>query len=201
MKTNGHTSNGKPPPPPIGNGGAGGDHGAGGRFTKGNASGQATRFTKGHQLSRGHANPFARDVARVRAALFHSLKDADMRSVVSALVAMVTEEHDLAAARLLLAYCVGPPLEKTVDPDRADLDELRLLQECPPADAFVEHRLPPDVALVLHKAAQALAAVAAVANELEFSGSRPHVLDALRDANLNDLAEAARAYAERLKTE
>jgi hypothetical protein len=194
---NGRQAHG-PPIPPIANGEDGSDHDHSGRFRAGNRAGQGTRFVKGNQCSKGHANPFARDVARVRAALFHSLKDADMRAVVNALVGMVTEEHNLDAARLLLAYCIGPPLEKAVDPDRADLDELRLLQECPPADALVEHRLPPDVALALRRAAGALAAVAVVANELEFSGSRPHVLDALKDANLDSLAEAARRYADQL---
>jgi hypothetical protein len=55
-----------------------------------------------------------------------------------------------------------------------------------------------DAALVLHKAAGALAAVARVADELGFAGSRPHVRDALRDANLAQLAEAAQAYADNL---
>jgi hypothetical protein len=154
------------------------------------------RFARGNQLSKGHANPFARDVSRVRATLFRSLKDADMRAVVNALVAMVTEEHNLEACRLLLSYTVGPPLQRAVDPDRADLDELRLLQEHPSPDDPIPRRTPADVAVLLHKAAGALAAVAAVANVLEFAGSRPHVLDALKAANLDDLARQAQAQAD-----
>jgi hypothetical protein len=202
MHRNGH-ANGQtqPPSPPNANGRAGGGHNRAGHFKPGNRVGEATRFKAGNRQSKGHANAFARDVARVRAALFHHLTDGSMKSVVDALVAMVTEQHDLAAAQLLLAYAVGPPLRAAVDPDRVDQDELALLQERPSPDAPVPLKLPPDVAILLHRAAGALAAVAAVANELGFSGSRPHVLDALRNANLDDLAAAAEEYAERLKTE
>jgi hypothetical protein len=196
---NGHASNGQTPSSPIGNGVHGKDHDDRGKFAAGNRMGLNTRFAKGHQLSKGHANPFARDVARVRAALFHSLKDADMRSVVNALVEMVTKDHDLAAAQLLLAYVVGPPIKTATDPDRVDLHELALLQECPSPDDVIPHKLPADVAILLHRAAGALAAVAAVANEMSFSGSRPHVLDALRAAGLDNLAEAAQRYADQLE--
>jgi hypothetical protein len=197
--SNGQTQPSSPPLPPNANGRAGGGHNRAGHFKPGNRVGEATRFKAGNRQAKGHANAFARDVARVRAALFRHLTDGNMKAVVGALVAMVTKQHDLAAAQLLLSYCIGPPMKTAADPDRVDLHELALLQECPSPDAPVPLKLPMDAALVLHRAAQALAAVARVADELSFAGSKPHVLDALREANLTALAEAAQRYADQLE--
>ena len=153
------------------------------------------RFVKG--CKPGPGNPFNRKLGLLRAALVNGLSERNMKQVAQKLLAM-TLEGDLQACQMLLAYAHGPPPQQAVDPDRCDLDELKLLREQPQADSFIEHRLPMGVAVILHRAAGALAAVAAVAGELEFRGSRPHVLDALRDANLEGLAEAARQYADNL---
>jgi hypothetical protein len=151
------------------------------------------RFGPGNKF--GHGNPFNRQLAKIRTALVNALNAGEMKRLVRLLLTM-GEQGNLDALRLLLSYTVGPPLRQSVDPDRCDLHELALLQEHPSPDDPIPQNLPPAVAVLLHRAAGALAAVARVADELGFAGSRPHVLDALRDANLDDLARAAQAYAD-----
>src|SRR5262249_1328025 len=138
------------------NGRDGADRGDGrtarGRFAQGNAG--------------GPGNPFARQLGRIRSALLGGLSDADMKSVAAKLVRMVVDEGNLDAARLRLSYTVGPPLQKSVDPDRLDLDEYRLLLDHPHSD-YVRPTVPADVAVVIQRGRQALSAIADVAHELD----------------------------------
>jgi hypothetical protein len=119
---NGCNGHGAPSP----NGGNGQD--ARGRFTKGN---------KG-----GPGNPFNRRVARLRTLLLEIVTEEDLRGVLRKLVERA-REGDVASARLLLTYLIGRPVD-AVDPDRVDLDEWRLLQECPGVSELVpgyQHRI------------------------------------------------------------
>ena len=84
-----------------------------GRFTKGNAG--------------GPGNPFARRTAELRKMLLDTVTDADMRQASRKLIELATA-GDVAAIRLLFAYVIGKPAE-AIDPDRLDIDEMRLLQE------------------------------------------------------------------------
>jgi hypothetical protein len=109
-------------PSPNGNGG-GGNHGPGGHFVKGNKAGN--RFTKDHQPPRGYACPFLRHMARVRTALFKALTDERVDAMVAALVRMVVQDGNLAAAEFLVRHCVGPELRFNADPDDVDTAEER----------------------------------------------------------------------------
>src|SRR5688572_15467956 len=70
--------------------------GAGGRFAPGN---------KG-----GPGNPHARRVARLRSTLFKSVKPADLREVVAALLAQA-KAGDVPSIKELLQRLLGPPVE------------------------------------------------------------------------------------------
>jgi hypothetical protein len=153
------------------------------------------RFGPGNKF--GCGNPFNRQLARIRTALVNAVTAGDVKRLVKQLLTM-GKQGNLDAVRLFLSYTVGPPLAQPVDPDRVDQHELALLRENPVASEIIEHRLPPEVAIVLRRAAGALAAVASVAQELEFC-TRPHLLDELKAAGLEGLAEAAERYAARLE--
>jgi hypothetical protein len=84
-----------------------------GRFTKGNAG--------------GPGNPFARRTAELRKMLLDTVTDQDMRQAARKLVELA-KGGDVAAAKLLFAYVIGKPAD-AVDPDRLDIDEMRLLEE------------------------------------------------------------------------
>ncbi len=84
-----------------------------GRFTKGNAG--------------GPGNPFARQTARLRQVMLDEVSEDDLRDIVRA-VKQCAREGDMTAAKLLLAYCIGQPTP-AVDPDRLDVQEVKLYQE------------------------------------------------------------------------
>src|SRR5207244_3383920 len=83
------------------------------------------RFVKGNPG--GPGNPFARKVAALRKALINFVTVDDMKHV-----AFILKEKamsgDLAAIKLLFQYVVGKPTE-TVDPDRLDIEEVKLQDE------------------------------------------------------------------------
>ncbi|MBY0523586.1 MAG: hypothetical protein K2R98_09305 [Gemmataceae bacterium] len=89
------------------------DRDARGRFARGNPG--------------GTGNPFARQVASLRAALVDAVNEQDVRDIAAALL-RAAKNGNVAAAKLLLAYCVGKPGE-TPDPDRLDVDEWNLVKE------------------------------------------------------------------------
>ncbi len=79
--------------------------GASGRDSRG-------RFAKGNPGVPG--NPFAGRVAALRAALLRRATEADVAAVADRLLAKA-RKGDLAAAKLVLSYSLGPPAE-CVDP-------------------------------------------------------------------------------------
>lgn len=85
------------------------------------------RFTRGNKEARG--NPFARRLGKLRALVLDAVLDEDVRAVIRKLVDLAKAGNP-AAAKLLLAYVIGRPTE-AVNPDRLDLDEFRLLEDCP----------------------------------------------------------------------
>lgn len=101
------------PVKPSGDGDAG--RGANGRFAHGNRGGKG--------------NPFARRVAALRSALFAELTEEKLAKLAANLCDRAMK-GDMAAAKLLLLYAIGKPAD-TVDPDRLDLDEFKLLEENP----------------------------------------------------------------------
>jgi hypothetical protein len=111
----------KPPPPPRPaapapvNAAADGRDAATGRFTAGNTAGKG--------------NPHNRQVGRLKSALLSAVSEEDMHRLGAQLLAQALA-GDTAAAKLLLAYTLGKPARAT-DPDRVDLDELRLYEEFP----------------------------------------------------------------------
>src|SRR5262249_27689735 len=82
------------------------------------------RFTKGNKAGRG--NPHARQVAALRKALLETVTEQDMIEIAHALM-IQAKMGDVAAAKLLLAYTLGKPLE-SADPDRIDQNEWETLQ-------------------------------------------------------------------------
>jgi hypothetical protein len=85
------------------------------------------RFTAGNSAGKG--NPHNRQVGRLKSALLSAVSEEDMRRLGAQLLAQALA-GDAAAAKLLLAYTLGKPARAT-DPDRVDLDELRLYEEYP----------------------------------------------------------------------
>jgi hypothetical protein len=85
------------------------------------------RFTKGNKASRGNA--FSRRTAALRAIALDAVTEEDVRAVMRKLIEQA-KTGDAAAAKLLLAYVIGRPTE-AVNPDRVDLEEFRMLEECP----------------------------------------------------------------------
>src|SRR5262249_29485179 len=82
------------------------------------------RFTRGNKEGRG--NPHARQVAALRKALLETATEQDMIEIAHALM-IQAKMGDVAAAKLLLAYTLGKPLE-SADPDRIDQHEWETMQ-------------------------------------------------------------------------
>jgi hypothetical protein len=88
--------------PPTNNG-----RDARGRFAAGNAG--------------GPGNPFARQVAKLRAALVQRVTEADIQHIAERLIVMA-KSGDMAATKLLFLYVLGKPAE-AVNPDTLDVEE------------------------------------------------------------------------------
>ena len=86
----------KPSAPPSPTGSDGPQRDARGRFQPGNAFGQG--------------NPLGQQVQRLRAELVGAVRPADMRRIAAGLVDKA-RKGDLGAAKLLLAYTLGRPIE------------------------------------------------------------------------------------------
>jgi hypothetical protein len=108
---NGHTTtDAEPTSRPAANGKNG--HDARGRFTHGNPG--------------GPGNPFARQVAALRAAFLYEVSSEDIKEIAAVLKAQA-KKGDVAAARLVLAYSLGKPA-RAVDQDRLDADEWEVIR-------------------------------------------------------------------------
>jgi hypothetical protein len=79
------------------------------------------RFAAGN--GGGPGNPFARQVAKLRAALVQRVSEADMQYIAERLI-VLAKSGDLAAAKLLFLYVLGKPAE-AVNPDTLDVEEWR----------------------------------------------------------------------------
>lgn len=76
--------------------------------TASNGRGSNGKFGIGNQYAKG--NPHAKRVARLRSALFKSVKPADLREVIAALLAQA-KAGDVASIKELLQRLLGPPVE------------------------------------------------------------------------------------------
>jgi hypothetical protein len=85
------------------------------------------RFTVGNRFGKG--NPHARRMAALRQAFLSAATEERMRELGEKLFAAAIQ-GDWQEARLFLLFVVGRPAV-AVDPDRLDLDEWGLRQNCP----------------------------------------------------------------------
>src|SRR5262249_6955035 len=129
------------PPSHASNGAAshaanGNTNGAANSTANGSANGAAAAPKKDGRDSRGRfavgnrggvGNPFARQVAALRARMLAYCTPERMDMLIEKLFAMA-HEGDRAAAKLILSYSLGKPVH-VVDPDRLDVDEWHLFQE------------------------------------------------------------------------
>ena len=81
------------------------------------------RFARGNRG--GPGNPFARQTARLRQAALDAVSPEDIKATFDALKKK-SAEGDVPAAKLLLSYCVGKPVEPA-DPDTLDQHELKTI--------------------------------------------------------------------------
>ena len=90
-------------------------NGSNGRSTNG-------QFAKGNPG--GPGNPYARHVARLRASLIEAVGDDGLKDIVQGMVT-AAKGGDVAAAKLLLSYLLGKPVE-SVEPDYVEIHERKL---------------------------------------------------------------------------
>jgi type VI protein secretion system component VasF len=83
---------------------------------------QTGKFIPGNKAAAGRAKPHAAQVANLRAALFDELTEDRLREVVRALIDAATE-GDVSAARLVLQYSLGNPVEFDVLQRIEDIEE------------------------------------------------------------------------------
>jgi hypothetical protein len=83
------------------------------------------RFTKGNKG--GPGNPFAREVAVLRATMIHAFTPKIFMRLVEVL-RQRAEGGDMVAMKLILQYVLGKPAE-TLDPDRIAIDEWQKLRD------------------------------------------------------------------------
>ena len=84
-----------------------------------NSNGQ---FAKGNPG--GPGNPYARRVARLRATLLDAVGENGLADIVQGMVT-AAKGGDVAAAKLLLSYLLGKPVE-SVEPDYVEIHERKL---------------------------------------------------------------------------
>ena len=80
------------------------------------------QFAKGNPG--GPGNPYARHVARLRASLIEAVGDDGLAEIVQGMVT-AAKGGDVAAAKLLLSYLLGKPVE-SVEPDYVEIHERQL---------------------------------------------------------------------------
>ena len=80
------------------------------------------QFAKGNPG--GPGNPYARRVARLRATLLDAVGENGLADIVQGMVSAATG-GDVAAAKLLLSYLLGKPVE-SVEPDYVEIHERQL---------------------------------------------------------------------------
>ena len=85
------------------------------------------RFVKGN--SGGPGNPFARRTAALRQAFSEAVSEDDLKTLAKRLLVQA-HSGDVAAAKLVLAYAIGKPVDP-VNPDTLDIEELQLFNQFP----------------------------------------------------------------------
>ena len=80
------------------------------------------QFAKGNPG--GPGNPYARRVARLRATLLDAVGENGLTDIVQGMVT-AAKGGDVAAAKLLLSYLLGKPVE-SVEPDYVEIHEREL---------------------------------------------------------------------------
>ena len=84
-----------------------------------NTNGQ---FVKGNR--HGTGNPYARQVARLRSMLLDSVGEIGLSDIVQGMIT-AAKGGDVAAAKLLLSYLLGKPVE-SVEPDYVEIHDKEL---------------------------------------------------------------------------
>jgi hypothetical protein len=84
-----------------------------------NSNGQ---FAEGNKCGTG--NPYARRVARLRSAMLDAVGENGLADIVQGMVT-AAKGGDVAAAKLLLSYLLGKPVE-SVEPDYVEIHEREL---------------------------------------------------------------------------
>ena len=80
------------------------------------------QFAEGNKCGTG--NPYARRVARLRSALLDAVGENGLADIVQGMVT-AAKGGDVAAAKLLLSYLLGKPVE-SVEPDYVEIHEKQL---------------------------------------------------------------------------
>ena len=80
------------------------------------------QFAEGNKCGTG--NPYARRVARLRSALLDAVGESGLTDIVQGMVT-AAKGGDVAAAKLLLSYLLGKPVE-SVEPDYVEIHERQL---------------------------------------------------------------------------
>ena len=80
------------------------------------------QFAEGNKCGTG--NPYARRVARLRSALLDAVGESGLTDIVQGMVT-AAKGGDVAAAKLLLSYLLGKPVE-SVEPDYVEIHEREL---------------------------------------------------------------------------
>jgi hypothetical protein len=125
------------------------DRATGGRFAVGNPG--------------GPGNPFARQMAALRAALVNGVTERDIQDILNILLLNAKGGH-LPTIKFLFAYVIGKP-KPVVEPDLLDLQEMQQLQQSalpPEALETLCGQLPLDFQVQLTRFSQAENATAAV---------------------------------------
>ena len=80
------------------------------------------QFAEGNKCGTG--NPYARRVARLRSALLEAVGENGLADIVQGMVT-AAKGGDVAAAKLLLSYLLGKPVE-SIEPDYVEIHERQL---------------------------------------------------------------------------
>ena len=80
------------------------------------------QFAEGNKCGTG--NPYARRVARLRSTLLDAVGENGLADIVQGMVT-AAKGGDVAAAKLLLSYLLGKPVE-SVEPDYVEIHERQL---------------------------------------------------------------------------
>ena len=80
------------------------------------------QFAEGNKCGTG--NPYARRVARLRSTLLDAVGENGLADIVQGMIT-AAKGGDVAAAKLLLSYLLGKPVE-SVEPDYVEIHERQL---------------------------------------------------------------------------